>query len=297
MHRLAAAALLSSALAAQEPVVTNPTEPRPAELGTVHWQRDLDAALAAAAKARKPVFLLFQEIPGCATCTGFGTDVLAQPLLVSAIEACFVPVVWRSNVDGPERAVLARYGEPTWNNPVVRFVDAAGKDLIARKDGVFDAHGIAARMIAALERAKRPVPAYLRAAHDESDPELATAVFAMHCFWEGEAVFGTLHGVVRTRAAFQDGDEVVEVTFRPSVVSREVLTALAEAQSCRPVTDGARRPAPAGDQQHALGGTPYAELALTPMQRTKVHAALTRGQDPKVWLTPAQAAALAAAAK
>ena len=36
----------------------------PPEIGTVDWQTDHDAALAASAKTGKPVFLLFQEVPG-----------------------------------------------------------------------------------------------------------------------------------------------------------------------------------------------------------------------------------------
>lgn len=39
-------------------------EPAPPELGTVTWQRDHEAALALSAKTGKPVFLLFQEVPG-----------------------------------------------------------------------------------------------------------------------------------------------------------------------------------------------------------------------------------------
>jgi hypothetical protein len=34
---------------------------QPMELGTVKWSRDLDAALET---SEKPVFLLFQEVPG-----------------------------------------------------------------------------------------------------------------------------------------------------------------------------------------------------------------------------------------
>lgn len=36
----------------------------PTEFGRVTWQRDHDAAFAAAKSADKPVFLLFQEVPG-----------------------------------------------------------------------------------------------------------------------------------------------------------------------------------------------------------------------------------------
>ena len=36
----------------------------PAELGTVKWERSYDKGLATAKKSGKPVFLLFQEVPG-----------------------------------------------------------------------------------------------------------------------------------------------------------------------------------------------------------------------------------------
>jgi len=285
MHRPAAAiACIAAALAAQDPM-----QKPPPELGTVAWQRDLDAALGA--KGTKPLFVLFQEIPGCSTCTGFGKDVLSHPLLAAAIETAFVPVAVRNNADGAEKAVCERFREPSWNNPVVRFLDRKGKDLLPRQDGVFDAHGIAVRMARALEAAKTPVPGFLAIARDESDPATKTTMLTMHCFWEGEAVLGALDGVVRTRSVFVGGAEGVEVTFLPARLSPEALVAAAQTKSCKPVD--AKTPvtdAPASDQQHALGGTPFAERDLSPMQRTKVHAAITLGEDPLRWLTPAQAA-------
>ena len=36
----------------------------PVEVGDVVWSRDLEAALAASRKSIKPVFALFQEVPG-----------------------------------------------------------------------------------------------------------------------------------------------------------------------------------------------------------------------------------------
>lgn len=279
---------------AQDPApvpATPDAAPRP-ELGRVAWRRDFDPALAAAKQAEKPVFLLFQEIPGCATCTGFGRDVLSHPLLREAIEDCFVPVVVRNNVDGEERRIRERYEEPAWNNPVVRFVDGEGEDLLPRADGIWDAHGIARRMVQALEKAKRPVPGYLALALAETDPDTKTAVFRMHCFWEGEAALGALDGVVRTRAAFRSGAEVVEVTYRPAAITLAQLTERAQAKSCQPVGADGVSLAKHDDQQHALGGTPFAKLELSPIQRTKVHASLTAGRDAKVWLTPRQLAAL-----
>lgn len=36
----------------------------PVELGTVEWSRDYDAGLKVVKKSGKPMFLLFQEVPG-----------------------------------------------------------------------------------------------------------------------------------------------------------------------------------------------------------------------------------------
>ncbi len=33
-------------------------------MGTVHWNRDLDSALKLSSQTGKPLFVLFQEIPG-----------------------------------------------------------------------------------------------------------------------------------------------------------------------------------------------------------------------------------------
>ena len=106
---------------------------------------------------------------------------LSHPLLVEAIETEFVPVAVYNNIKGKDLAVLKRYGEPTWNNPVTRFVDAAGKDLIPRKDRVWSLAGTASRMVLALKAAKRPVPGYLQLLAVGGTPKFLTkASFAMY---------------------------------------------------------------------------------------------------------------------
>ena len=83
-------------------------------------------------------------------------------------------------MDGYEKEVLERFDEPTWNNPVMRFVDAKGKDVIPRKDRVWTTGGVYARMTKALEAVKRPVPDWLAlAALENSSGDVETAVFAM----------------------------------------------------------------------------------------------------------------------
>jgi hypothetical protein len=107
--------------------------------------------------------------------------VLSHPLLVEAIQGGFVPVAIHNNAKGRDAEILRRYAEPAWNNPVVRLVGADGKDLVARRDGVYTVAGIAARMVTALQTAQRPVPGYLRLLALGGRPKFLTkASFAMH---------------------------------------------------------------------------------------------------------------------
>lgn len=66
--------------------------------------------------------------------------------------------------------------------------------------------------------------------------ERKTAVFALGCFWRGEAVFGCLPGVMRTRVGYAGGSkqspdyhsigdhaESVEVEYDPTVIQYEQL--------------------------------------------------------------------------
>ena len=59
-----------------------------------------------------------------------------MPLLVEAIEDQFVPLLVYNNQES-DSALLKSFGEPAWNNPVLRFLDHQGRDLIPRKDGVW----------------------------------------------------------------------------------------------------------------------------------------------------------------
>ena len=86
-----------------------------------------------------------------ATCQSFGQGPLSHPLLVEAIEDLFVPLAIYNNREGEDAQVLKRYGEPSWNNPVVRFLGADGKDVIPRKDRQWSTHAVASRMVTALK--------------------------------------------------------------------------------------------------------------------------------------------------
>jgi len=135
----------------------------PIEVGAVHWGRDLDQALKTSGTTGRPVFVLFQEVPGCSGCQDFGRTVLTNPRIVEAVETEFLPVLVYNNRGGEDRKLLQRFGEPAWNYQVVRFLDAEGRDIIPRKDRVWTVRELAARMIATLQATDRPVPSYLMA--------------------------------------------------------------------------------------------------------------------------------------
>lgn len=238
----------------------------PVEVGKVIWERDYEAALASSKKSGKPVFLLFQEVPGCAGCKQFGRDVLSDDKVVKAIQDQFIPLLIHNNKPGKDAEVLEKFNEPAWNYQVVRFLGADGGDLIPRKDRVWEAAPLLERMDQALAKA---------------GPEKVVTVdtkrvaIAQHCFWTGEMKIGAMDGVVRTEAGFLNGNEVTLVDYEPGKVSLENLTRNAKAAGVATRVfeslDGYQK-APDSDQKRQLQGTKYAKLQLTPEQATKVNA-------------------------
>ena len=136
-------------------------------------------------------------------------------LLVEAIEESFIPVLVHNNKKGEDERILKKFEERAWNNPVVRYLDGNGKDLIEKKENIWSTQETAARMIAALRANRSKVPAYLELIAKQP-AKTETAIFAMHCYWEGEANLGQINGVVNTRSAWLQKKEVVEVEFDPT---------------------------------------------------------------------------------
>jgi hypothetical protein len=289
----------------------------PPELGRVRFGRDVDAALLEAKAARKPVFLLFQEIPGCATCKGFGAGPLTHPLLVEAIETLFVPVAVRNNEGGDDAKALERFHEPAWNNPVVRWLDGDGHDLIPREEGVWSAAAIAARMTKALENHGATVPEWLKLARAELDVNAQRrVVLGMHCFWEGQTAIGAIPGVVDARPGFVDSFEVVDVRFAPGLIALSDLVRAAEKAGCaaqvwvsdkadleaaravvgehaRLLSGSVREAAASDDLRRLKESNALRQLTLTRAQSVRVNALLARADlDPKSVLSPRQVAEL-----
>ena len=284
----------------------------PAELGRVDWLRNYEEAIRESRETGKPIFLLFQEVPGCATCVHFGDEVLSHPRLVEAIEDEFVPLAILNNVGGHDREILRRFGEPAWNNPVVRFVKTDGTDLIRRRDRIWTDEAITTRMIAALEASGRVVPRYLASLRDELAPaRIERATLSMACYWVGEACLGGIDGLLSSRTGYLGGREVVEVRFDPARVSYAHLlqqafrngcasgafahddTQLAIAKTIYPETarsaPGVARDASPRDQLFHLKRFPaLAALEATPAERLRLNHSAWKNQDPTPHLSPRQ---------
>ncbi len=251
----------------------------PVEVGTVKWLRDHAAALAQSKASGKPVFLLFQEVPGCAGCKQFGKDVLSDPAVVKSIEENFVPLLIPNNQDGKDREILNQYNEPAWNYQVVRFLDAEGKDLIPRKDKVWTAEELNQRIDAVLGKKGKPKDAV-------AAPKTGRLAISQSCFWTGEMKIGAIEGVTRTEAGFFDGQEVTMVDYDPAKTSPAKIYeqakldgvgigAYLEDPSQLPGSkklSAAYRPASTGDQKKQIQGTAFQKLDLTSEQATKVNA-------------------------
>ena len=113
------------AILAQQKATPKSAIATPPELGRVAFLRDSVVASKKANADNKPLLVLFDEVPGCATCTGFGSGPLSHPIVVSAAESEFVPLAVYNNVAGKDAEVLKAFNEPAWNNPVVRFLTVA----------------------------------------------------------------------------------------------------------------------------------------------------------------------------
>ncbi len=285
--------------------------PQPEELGDVEWIRDYDRAIATSDKTGKPILILFQEVPGCSTCRGYGNNVLSHPLIVEAIEELFVPLAIHNNKSGKDKKILESFGEPSWNNPVVRIIDTDRNALTPRINGKYDQKSLVKGMVEALENAKRPVPRYLQLLKEHLFANAETmekATFGMYCFWSGEAKLGSIPGVVDSEPGFMGGSEVVSVSFNPEIISYEELLETAKKKKAfdsvftysgnqkntaktlinPSLIKNAKSFRADGQPKYYLLHSPYRLVPMLPNQASRVNTAVGLGGDPKVFLSPEQ---------
>lgn len=283
-----------------------PVQSVPAGPGRVAWGRDRDAALAAARRTRRPVLELELDVSGCGPCAEFGRGPLSVPLVVEALEELFVPLALPRA--GGERPA----GAGACDRPRVRFHGPGGAELLPGADRVRSAEGLVSLAVAALRAGDREVPLWLGLLdHELQERSLESATFAMACFWQGEALLGSLDGVLATEAGWLDGREVVAVRFDPGRLDYATLVEAAGEMRCasvvyarsdeqlavaRKVVGGerARRSEEApraprdSDRKHYLERSALRHVPLTPLQALKVNAALGLKRDALVLLSPRQ---------
>jgi len=234
--------------------------------------------------------------------------------MVEAIEDLFIPVLVYNN-KGEDAALLKRFNEPSWNNPVTRFLNQSGSDVIDRKDRVWQLQPMAARMTKALKASNQKVPNYLSdLAINPKNLEAAT--FAMHCYWVGETRLGSIDGVTKTISGWAGGLEVVQVTYDPNKVAYSTLLQTARSFKCASKvfahTDAQMKIAKAAvgdlavkfpndsrkaklsDQKYQLRNkAAFRNLPLTTFQSTKLNGMVSAGGKVEDVLSPRQLKLLA----
>jgi len=259
------------------------------ELGQVEWLRDYDTAMNQAAASNKLTLILFQEVPGCATCRNYGKNVLSHPLVVDAIEHEFIPLAIYNNVSGADRKILKKYNEPTWNNPVIRIVDSEGKPVMERHAGDYTPAGLVSYMDLALRSAGKGSPRYLQLLKESLNAaKEKTAYYQMYCFWSGEAHLGNQEGVLATEPGFMGGAEVVKVTYDAAVLTKKELDKYAQKASCSVVSKNGATYRIDKDPQYYLKQSAYRHLPLSEIQKTKINSGLKSGIDITDFLSPSQ---------
>ena len=265
------------------------------EVGLVNWNRGYSNALKKSKKTKKSIFALFQEVPGCDGCQKFGKEVLSKPLMVEAIENLFFPLLIYNNKNIKEdQQLLKKYQEPAWNYQVVRFWDAQGRDIIPRRDRIWEISILAQRMIQTLQNTGKFIPEYLISLtyHNLNQTTIKKVALQMSCFWTGEYYLGRFNGVVQTEAGFIDGKEVVLIWYLPRQISLTGLVQKASEVKCadkvlifnsqqqrelkihlpfalRSLSNYSK--ARESDQKKQLEGTVWNKLTLNNYQKTKIN--------------------------
>lgn len=278
----------------------------PVELGKVNWLRNYNKAIQQSEVQQKPVFLLFQEVPGCSTCRNYGSNVLSHPLIVEAIEDEFIPLAIFNNKKGHDLDILKQFKEPSWNNPVARIVDEKGRDVVKRVSGNYSQLGIVEAMIEALVKSGREVPVYLKLLQEQliGEEHAEEIALSMYCFWTGERELASMPGVISTEAGFMDGKEVVKVKYNSKFTSSEQVATSAAKVNC---ADGVYVPSTTSSFQfkdvaakpyskyrkdkqtkYYLYNSDYKYVPMLPIQELKVNYALATRSDVDGLLSPRQ---------
>ncbi len=261
-------------------------------MGKVEWYRNYEEAVAIAKKENRDIVILFQEVPGCATCRNYGRNVLSHPLIAEALENSFVPLAIHNNKGGEDKKTLNKFNEPSWNNPVVRIVDVNGKDQVKRIGGDYSASTLISRMKEALIEDNKSVPVYMNLLEQEliaaNSSDIVSSTYKMYCFWTGEKKLGQVDGVLDVESGFVKGSEVVRVEHNRDEISQSELDAYAEKQGFVRVEVKDNYRTASNDVHYYLRHSIYQYLPLSELQKTRINSALGSKQNPENYLSPSQ---------
>lgn len=281
------------------------------ELGQVHWLRSYEKAIEVSKQKELPILIFFQEVPGCHTCTSFGNEVMSHPMIVEIIESHFVPLAIFNNKGGADAAILQKYKEPSWNNPVIRIVNEQGKDIVDRHANAYLPGEVVKSLRKGMLSSGQLVPRYVDLLEEELNSEKKEAILSMYCFWTGEKEIGNLPGVLSTEAGYMNGAEVVKVNYNPELITYETLVSESAKKRCadRVFTDNDRETKWAEnkeipsqktsnyrmdrDDKYYLSHTDYMSLPMLAIQATRANSLIAKRQNPTELLSPRQLELLA----
>jgi hypothetical protein len=280
------------------------------ELGRVRWSRSYDEAIAAASSNDKPLLVYIYDVSESEETARYGSEVLSHPLIVESIETLFSPLAVRNDGEGADAEILAMLGEQAGNGMVIRILETDGGDLSERIENGYSQEVLLYSMVRALEKSNRDAPLYVKILHEESVTweETESAVFPVHCFWDGEVELGPTVGIVKTVPGKMKEKEAVEVVYDPKVTSyRELLELSHEAGLCAEAfvsTEEQREVAkevfgaekvsevdeftPDRFPKYYLYKSLYQHVPMTDRQAILVNSDLFFNKDPQVHLSPRQ---------
>jgi hypothetical protein len=263
------------------------------ELGKVSWYRDYKTAIKLSEKENKPILILFQEVPGCSTCRNYGHNVLSHPLMTEAIENEFIPLAIFNNKKGKDLEIVKKYNEPTWNNPVVRIVNAKGENIVNRLASDYSSIGLYNSMINALDSVGTSIPEYFKILGMELPTSgrahnLEESYFKMYCFWTGEKELGAQDGVLATKAGFMENAEVVRVVYDADKISSKELEGFAKKHKMTSVNHKKDFVWAQNDEDYFIQHSDFKYLPLSEVQKTKINSALGNKKSAIQFLSPKQ---------
>jgi len=275
---------------------------RPVELGSVDWMRNFDEAVALSEESSLPILILFQEVPGCSTCTTYGHNILRHPWIVELIETHFVPLAIFNNKGGHDKKILSKFKEPAWNNPVVRIIGQNQNDLVSRLAGDYSLLGLSHKIREAMILSGQTIPTYLdiHIRELEGTKQQEEVYLSMYCFWTGEKEIAQLDGVLSTEAGYMHGREVVKVHYDASKTDIKELSSRAKKVQCadqvfadqktesKVIDKGLGKYRVDSQDKYYLYRSKYKTIPMSALQATMVNSALGRGQKIDDLLSPRQ---------